>query len=297
MTDYLTTKEVAAYLRINEKRVYALVNEGKLPATRVGGKWLYPKSLLDEWLGKSTQIPPGGLVYSLLDQMLLIQGSDDPVLRRAIQLFQGETKFPVLSSTVGSSQGLIALEQGMVHMAGCHLEHKKIEKQLSTMDGYCLIHLFERQQGLFYDSTKLGKQTHPKKLLHPGIRFAMRQQGSGTHELTLSLLKQAGLSQDEVEQVGPFYTHAEVARAVMAKRADVGLGIMCAAEKNNQPDLGFSPYAIESFRLAMSLTVMAHENSARFLDFIFTRIPGHLNMEYAGYSFEKLGQIKTMKSP
>ncbi len=296
MTDYLTTKEVAAYLRINEKRVYALVNEGKLPATRVGGKWLYPKDLLDEWLDKSTQIPPGGLVYSLLEQMLLIQGSDDPLLGRAIQLFQSKTNFPVLSATVGSSQGLAALEQGMVHIASCHLDQGQIEKQLAGMDGYCLIHLFDRQQGLFYDSAKFGKHSNPEDILKKGVRFAMRQPGSGTHKLTLSLLKQLDLGEDNLEQIGPFYTHAEVARAILSQRADVGMGIQCAAEKSEQVGLDFIPFVTESFRLAIPLAVVSHKNTARFLDFLFSQIPQHLNVQYPGYSFDKLGQIKTMRS-
>lgn len=293
MTEYLTTKEVAAYLRINEKRIYTLVNEGKLPATRVGGKWLYPKDLLDEWLKKSTQIPPGGLVYSLLDQMLLIQGSDDPVLQRSIQLFQSRTKFPVLSARVGSSQGLAALEQGVVHIASCHLEQGQIEKQLAAMDGYCLIHLFERQQGLLFDSKKLGKQSVLKKLMKSGVGFAMRQAGSGTHKLTLSLLQQLGLGEDDIKTVGPFYTHDEVARAILAGRADTGLGIQCAAE---QTGLDFIPYTTESFRLAIPLAVVSHENTARFLDFLFTQIPGKLNVQYPGYNFDNLGQIKTIRS-
>ncbi len=293
MTEYLTTKEIAAYLRLNEKRIYTLVGEGKLPATRVGGKWLYPKHLLEEWLDKSTQMPPGGLVYSLLDQMLLMQGSDDPVLQRAIQLYQSKTKFPVLSARVGSSQGLAALVKGMVHLAGCHLKDDQIKKSLATMDGYCLIHLFERQQGLVYNASKLGKQSEPKKLLQAGIRFAMRQPGSGTHKLTLSFLAQAKRSKEKIKQVGSFYTHDEVARAILAGRADLGMGIQWAAERNG---LAFLPYSKESFRLALPLSVFSHDKTARFLDFLFTQIPKHLNVDYSGYGFDKLGQIQTIRS-
>ena len=37
---YLTTKEVARFLNINEKMVYTLVNDKGLPATKMTGKWL-----------------------------------------------------------------------------------------------------------------------------------------------------------------------------------------------------------------------------------------------------------------
>ena len=48
--DFLTTKEVAEHLGIHEKQVYALVKLGKIPASRVTGKWLFPRRLLDEWI-------------------------------------------------------------------------------------------------------------------------------------------------------------------------------------------------------------------------------------------------------
>jgi|GEM_PF-4750375 len=37
-TKFLTTKEVAALLKVNEKMVYSLVNEKGLPATKITGK-------------------------------------------------------------------------------------------------------------------------------------------------------------------------------------------------------------------------------------------------------------------
>ena len=36
--NFLSVKQVAAYLQLNEKKVYALVNEGRMPATKVTGK-------------------------------------------------------------------------------------------------------------------------------------------------------------------------------------------------------------------------------------------------------------------
>ncbi|MGM0643432.1 MAG: helix-turn-helix domain-containing protein, partial [Thermodesulfobacteriota bacterium] len=46
MTELLSTKEVARFLKINEKMVYTLVNEKGLPATKVTGKWLFPMNLV-----------------------------------------------------------------------------------------------------------------------------------------------------------------------------------------------------------------------------------------------------------
>ena len=46
----MNTHEVAEYLRIKERKVYDLVRKKKIPCTRVSGKWLFPKKLIDKWL-------------------------------------------------------------------------------------------------------------------------------------------------------------------------------------------------------------------------------------------------------
>ncbi len=48
----LNTKEVAEYLGIHEKQVYALIKENKIPCTRVTGKCIFTKDLIDEWIAK-----------------------------------------------------------------------------------------------------------------------------------------------------------------------------------------------------------------------------------------------------
>jgi excisionase family DNA binding protein len=53
--EIFTTKEVADYLSINEKQVYRLVRAGKIPATRITGKWLFPRSLVREWVASDAR--------------------------------------------------------------------------------------------------------------------------------------------------------------------------------------------------------------------------------------------------
>lgn len=47
---YLTARLAAAYLHINEKKLYELANAREVPAAKVGGKWLFSRALLDAWL-------------------------------------------------------------------------------------------------------------------------------------------------------------------------------------------------------------------------------------------------------
>ena len=48
--EMFTTKDVAEYLGIHEKQVYRLIRKKKIPATRVTGKYLFPKKLLEDWI-------------------------------------------------------------------------------------------------------------------------------------------------------------------------------------------------------------------------------------------------------
>jgi len=51
----LTVREVAAYLRMSETKVYRLVKERQLPVFRIGKSWRFRKDLLDEWLSQRTE--------------------------------------------------------------------------------------------------------------------------------------------------------------------------------------------------------------------------------------------------
>ena len=56
MTDEIfTLKEVATYLKIGERTVYRLVQEGKLPGFKVGGSWRFKRTDIEEWIRERTE--------------------------------------------------------------------------------------------------------------------------------------------------------------------------------------------------------------------------------------------------
>ena len=54
----MTMREVAAYLKINEKTAYKLTAEGKIPGFKVGGSWRFRRTEIETWIEK--QLPQGG---------------------------------------------------------------------------------------------------------------------------------------------------------------------------------------------------------------------------------------------
>ncbi len=53
--DVLTAREAAQYLRLTLPTFYRYMWEGKIPSSKIGGRYRFPKSLLDKWLGKKAE--------------------------------------------------------------------------------------------------------------------------------------------------------------------------------------------------------------------------------------------------
>ncbi len=55
----LTVKEVAEYLKLNEKTTYRLTAEGKLPGFKVGGSWRFREIDVNRWIVAQFRIDEG----------------------------------------------------------------------------------------------------------------------------------------------------------------------------------------------------------------------------------------------
>jgi excisionase family DNA binding protein len=55
--DVLTIREVAEYLKVNEKTVYSLAQKRRIPAFKVGGQWRFRRGDLDAWISAQTAGP------------------------------------------------------------------------------------------------------------------------------------------------------------------------------------------------------------------------------------------------
>lgn len=53
--DVLTAREAATYLRLALPTFYRYLWEGKIPSSKIGGRYRFKKSLLDRWLGKKAE--------------------------------------------------------------------------------------------------------------------------------------------------------------------------------------------------------------------------------------------------
>ncbi|MCB1499023.1 MAG: helix-turn-helix domain-containing protein [Bauldia sp.] len=58
--EILTIREVASFLKINEKTAYKLVSAGKIPGFKVGGSWRFERREIDSWIKRKVEEQKGG---------------------------------------------------------------------------------------------------------------------------------------------------------------------------------------------------------------------------------------------
>jgi excisionase family DNA binding protein len=288
MAEYLSTREVAQYLKLNQKKVYALVAAGQLPAARISGKWLFPKHLIDEWVERHTVRPAAGALGALLDEMVVLQGSDDWLLWRTIDRFQSSRGTAVPVAAVGSLGGLAAVRAGTAHLASCHVDVAEVRRQLR--DPAWLVSLFQREQGLVFDASRTRRPASLKAIAGRRLRFAERQEQSGTYRLVRRLLREAG-AEPTWTPVGPFTSHVDLAYAVRSGQADVGVGARIAAAIVG---LDFVPLATESFDLLVPTAVITHPRMAAFLEFALDDLRREARLGAPGYTFQQLGRMQPL---
>lgn len=49
----LTVKEIASYMKINERTIYKLAKEKQIPALKIGGTWRFNRSVIDKWVNET----------------------------------------------------------------------------------------------------------------------------------------------------------------------------------------------------------------------------------------------------
>ena len=232
--EMMNTKEVAAYLGIHEKQVYALIKTGRMPATRVTGKWIFPKKVIDGWIEANAKsgLEQARQKSSRISGALLASGSNDPVLDVLHTcLRKTYPEFFIFSANTGSMEGLAALEKGFTDIAWSHLLDPEtgeynipyLEKLVPHVKAV-VVNLFYRELGFVTakgNPLRIGKF---EDLARKGVRFVNRQAGSGTRLLLDHHLKKEGIPSGRIagydEDVS---THIEVGLAVLSGGADTGI--------------------------------------------------------------------------
>jgi putative molybdopterin biosynthesis protein len=198
-----------------------------------------------------------------IDRTIVAIGSHDLVLDLAASAMRAaDPGVTLASSNAGSLGGLVALRDGLCHIAGSHLLDPEtgeytlpyVDRVLGDAD-VAVVRLVHREQGVIVAPGNPRGITGIDDLTQPGLRYVNRQRGAGTRVLLDHELRRRGIAPDAIAGYArEEHTHLAVAAAIAAGRADAGLGVLAAARAFG---LGFVPVTREPYDLVLRPETLA----------------------------------------
>ena len=55
LEDLITVRELATWLRLSESHIYSLISKKKIPFNKVGGKVLFDKQVIKNWIEQQSK--------------------------------------------------------------------------------------------------------------------------------------------------------------------------------------------------------------------------------------------------
>jgi excisionase family DNA binding protein len=295
----LSTKEVAAYLGIHEKQIYALIKAGRIPGTRLTGKWVFPKKLIDEWIeaGARSGLKEAREKSRGMKGALLASGSNDPVLDFLLTgMRHTHPEFYFFCANTGSTEGLKALGGGYTDIAWTHLLDQEsgrynvpfLPKYLPDMKAV-LVHLFRREIGIVAAPSNPLGIAGIEDIAGKKVRFVNRQAGSGTRILLDHHIGRLGISSLSIDGYDrEVYTHVEVGLSILSGEADAGIATVAVSRLMG---LHFIPVTRENFDMVLGQSTYFNKGIQALVEDL--RSPGFRERfeRLGGYGFEDSGKI------
>jgi len=297
--EMMNTKEVANYLGIHEKQVYALIKTKRIPSTRVTGKWVFPRKLIEEWIESNakTGLNQARQKSRRIEGGLLASGSNDPILDMLhTSVKKSYPEFYIFSANTGSTDGLKALNMGYTDIAWSHLfDPKTGEYNIPFLPQYLpnmkpvVVNLFRRELGFVVAPKNPFQIRGFDDLTQKGIRFVNRQKGSGTRVLLDQYLKRLQISPAKINGYGKeVYTHFEVGLSILSKEADVGMATIAVSKLLGLP---FIPITQESFDMILDQSTFFEKGVQAFMEVLNSQEFRNRVERLGSYDFKNSGKV------
>ena len=235
-------------------------------------------------------------VEAIEDTVVVIGSHDMTLDLLASHVRRTRPQMTLASSNVGSMGGLLALARGEAHMAGSHLLDEAtgvynlsyIRRFLKGRE-VVVVNLVQRIQGLILPKGNPKGIGALEDLIGEDVVFLNRQRGSGTRLLLDYKLRELDIEAEDIRGYDrEEYTHLAVAAAVAGGRADVGLGILSAA---NAMGLDFAPLLSEQY----DLVIPSEHYESEQVQFVLEIIRGDTFRAgvdaLGGYDTSSMGQV------
>ena len=300
---FLSVKQVSEYLQLNEKKVYSLANDGHIPATKVTGKWMFPRELIDRWMLDSSH-------SGLLNDRLIIGGSDDPLLSRVISNLAHDIKHHALISYSPSSTsiGLNLLQSRRIDICVIHwgaqaesnLRHPALLQQYSQSRQWVLIRAFQREQGLIispkvikliqqqFSLQQSNSQEQLSFLFNSPFLWAKRQIGSGSQRFLQEILVKDHRGNKALDTEIEAKSEREAAAIIAMGLADISPGTRASAKEFGQQ---FISLGWESVDLVVPRNIWFRHLFQEFIDELKSITTQEIAETLVGYDLSSCGEL------
>lgn len=293
---FITTREVAELLKVNEKMVYNLVSEKGLPATKVTGKWMFPRRLVEEWLEVNIINGPVQTAMSSDNGRLLLAGSDDPLFQKTLSLFHAKVSNTVaFFANVGSMGGLKSLRRGLCHIGVCHLlqddnEEYNFDFADQELDkSPVFVNFSRREQGIIVRKGNPHNIMGISDLAKDDVTIVNRPLGTGTRLLLDCEIAKSDFSAKDINGYDrEMSRHIDTGLEILAGRADAAPAIRAVA---GMLDLDFIPLRWERFDLLISRERFFEQGIQSFLGILHDKEFVELAESFAGYDVTLRGKM------
>ena len=303
----LSTQEVAQILHVSKSTIYELIRRGEINSYKIGRKVRFTQDDVDAYIARSRHeqsvqpVRRVELESALLhpkqeDEAALILSGQDVVLD-ILASFLHQRDVTARRVYLNSFEGLLALYEGRVDAAACHLydaEEKSFNapfvKKLLPGVPAVLINISYRTQGFYVASGNPKEIRGWRDLARRDISILNRRPGSSARVLLDGQLRRMGLDKRMVAGYDrEMKSHLTMAAAIAAGEADLAVGTERISRQIE--GLDFIPLMQERYDLAVRREFLETDEGETLLEILRSEAFRKEILPFSGNDYRDLGRI------
>lgn len=303
----LSTQEVADILHVSKSTIYELIRRGEINSYKIGRKVRFTQDDVDTYIARSRhersvqpvrRIEIGGTLLrpeAPEGGGLVISGQD--VVLDILANYLHQTGVTARRCYLNSFEGLLALYQGKVDAAACHL-YAAEERDFNTpfvkklMPGIpaALVNISYRSQGFYVAAGNPKEIRGWRDLARRDVSILNRRPGSSPRILLDGQLRRLGLDSGSIKGYErEMDSHLTVAAAIASGEADLAIGTERVSRQ--MEGLDFIPLLEERFDLVVRRELLADSAGETLLGILRSAPFKKELSHFTGNDYRDMGKI------
>ena len=301
----LSTQEVADILHVSKSTIYDLIRRGEIHSYKIGRKVRFTQDDVDAYIARSRHEHSTAPVQRIDTHSTLL--TPEPRKEPELILSGQDVVLDILASYLrqedvnagrtylSSFEGLLALYQGKVHAAACHLydgEGCNASFVRSLMPGIpaVLVNLSYRTQGFYVRKGNPKNVKGWEDLGRADISVLNRRVGSSSRILLDTRLKALRIPAAQVRGYDKIVSsHLTMASAIASGEADLAIGTERVSRQIE--GLDFIPLLEERFDLVLRKDSMETSAVIKMLEILTSPVFYREVAPFSGNDYRDLGKI------